>query len=63
MFNEWAFFFLSIEMGFNFGMPETSPVETLVLGTTLFCFVLFFETGFLYIALAIQNLLYRPGWP
>lgn len=50
-------------MGFNFGMPETSPVKTSVLGTTLFCFVSFFETGFLYIALAIQNLLYRPGWP
>lgn len=63
MFNEWALFSLSIDMGFNFGMPEKSPVETSVLGTTLFRFVLFFETGFLYIALAIQNLFYRPGWP
>lgn len=45
MFNEWALFSLSIDMGFNFGMPEKSPVETSVLGTTLFRFVLFFETG------------------
>lgn len=36
------FFFLSVEMGFNFGMPEKSPVETSVLGTMPFRFVLFY---------------------